>query len=49
MIKYLGHIFDVLILYKCLSFDSPITCDRIEGGGKEKNRKSFFNNILRLI
>ena len=49
MIIYLGHIFDVLILYKCLSFDSPTTCDRIEGGGKEKNRKSFFNNILRLI
>ena len=48
MIKYLGHILDVLILYKCLSFDSPITCDRIEGGGK-KNRKSFFNDILRLI
>ena len=38
MIKYLGHILDVLILYKCLSFDSPITCDRIEGGGKKTGK-----------
>ena len=39
MIKYLGHILDVLILDKCLSFHSPIKCDSIEGGGKKKQQQ----------